>query len=197
MTKTTVTTTTTACLIGYARVSTGDQTTDQQVDALRSAGCQEVYIEEAMSGSTTSRPQLDRCLQALEPGDTLVVKRLDRLGRSMPHLVSTVHDLAARGIGFNSLEEGINTATAAGELILHIFASLAQFERRLTIERTRDALQAKKRRGEPLGRRPALTPSMVATARKMVAEGESPSRVAHILRVSRSTIYRSLDHAAL
>jgi len=176
--------------IGYARVSTGDQTTNQQVDALRAAGCTEVYTDDGISGSTTSRPALDRCLAALQPGDTLVVKRLDRLGRSMPHLVATVHGLAARGVTFRSLDESIATGTATGDLVLNIFASLASFERALICERTRDALAAKRRRGEPLGRPFRLKPSQVAAAQEMRAAGHNIAHIAHVLECSTDTIRR-------
>jgi len=141
----------------------------------------------------TSRNGLDAVMAALRPGDTLVVARLDRLGRSMPHLVATVHELAARGIGFKSLAESIDTTSAAGRLVLHIFASLADFERELIRERTRDALAAKKRRGEPVGRRRALSPSRVDAAREMLESGHGAAHVARILKVGRSTLYRALS----
>jgi DNA invertase Pin-like site-specific DNA recombinase len=112
---------------------------------------------------------LDACLASLAPGDTLVVVRLDRLGRSMPHLVATVHDLVDRGIGFGSLTGAIDTTTPTGRLVLHIFAALAGFERELIRERTRDALAAKQRRGEKLGRPNALTPAQLAATRKLLA----------------------------
>jgi DNA invertase Pin-like site-specific DNA recombinase len=134
-------------------------------------------------------------MAALRPGDTLVVARLDRLGRSMPHLVATVHELAARGVGFKSLAESIDTTSAAGRLVLHFFASLADFERELIRERTRDALAAKKRRGEPVGRRRALSPSRVDAAREMLESGHGAAHVARILKVGRSTLYRALSAA--
>jgi DNA invertase Pin-like site-specific DNA recombinase len=143
----------------------------------------------------TSRNGLDAVMAALRPGDTLVVARLDRLGRSMRHLVATVHELAARGIGFKSLAESIDTTSAAGRLVLHIFASLADFERELIRERTRDALAAKKRRGEPVGRRRALSPSRVDAAREMLESGHGAAHVARILKLGRSTLYRALSVA--
>jgi DNA invertase Pin-like site-specific DNA recombinase len=182
---------TTSSYIGYARVSTGEQTLDAQRDALKAAGCTQIFTD-VVSGSTTTRTGLDAALEALSAGDTLVVARLDRLGRSMPHLVATVHELADRGVGFKSLAESIDTTSAAGKLVLHMFAALAAFERDLIRERTRDALAAKKRRGEPIGRRHALSPSRVEAARKMLADGESHSHVARVLRVGRSTLYRAL-----
>ena len=118
-------------LIGYARVSTADQDLQLQLDALKEAGCDQLFEDKA-SGARTKRPGLDACVTALKPGDTLVVWRLDRLGRSMPHLVSLVEELLGNGIGFRSLLDGaIDTTTASGELMFHIFSSLAQFERRL------------------------------------------------------------------
>ena len=178
-------------LIGYCRVSTDEQTLDQQKDALRAAGCVEIY-EDVISGATTSRAGLGAVIAVLQPGDTLVVVRLDRLGRSMPHLVATVHDLADRDIGFKSLAESIDTTSAAGRLVLHIFASLADFERELIRERTRDALQAKKRRGERLGRKPALNSARLQAARTMLDAGFNVGHVARVLKVGRSTLYRVL-----
>lgn len=125
-------------LIGFARVSTGEQTLDAQKDGLRAAGCVEIFSDVA-SGAKNDRTGLEAAMAALRPGDTLVVVRLDRLGRSMPHLVATVHELAARSVGFRSLAESIDTTSAAGRLVLHIFASLADFERELIRERTREA----------------------------------------------------------
>lgn len=183
-------------LIGYARVSTDDQSTDAQVDALRSAGCERVFTDHGVSGATITRPNLNACLAALAEGDVLVVVRLDRLGRTMGHLVTTVEGLAERGVGFRSLSESIDTTTATGRLVLNIFAALAAFERDLVRERTTAALQAKKRRGEKLGRPFALTPSQVKAAKKMIDCGESASHVARVLRVDRSTIYRALSKIA-
>lgn len=177
--------------VGYARVSTGDQTLDAQIDALKGAGCDAVYSD-VISGSTTERSGLDKALSALREGDTLVVARLDRLGRSMPHLVSTVHQLAECGVGFRSLAESIDTASAAGRLVLHVFASLADFERDLIRERTRAALAAKKRRGERVGRRPVLSPSRLGAARELIEAGHGVAHVSRILKVGRSTLYRAL-----
>jgi DNA invertase Pin-like site-specific DNA recombinase len=186
---------TTASYIGYARVSTGEQTLDAQRDALCAAGCTQIF-EDVISGATTARSGLDGALAALSAGDTLVVARLDRLGRSMPHLVATVHELADRGVGFKSLAEAIDTTSAAGRLVLHIFASLADFERELIRERTREALAARKRRGEHIGRRPVLTSLQVAEVRKMVGRGDSPSHVARLFGCGIATVYRALKGAA-
>jgi DNA invertase Pin-like site-specific DNA recombinase len=183
---------TTPSYLGYARVSTGEQTLDAQKDALRAAGCLEIFSDIA-SGAKTDRTGLEAAIASLKEGDTLVVARLDRLGRSMPHLVATVHELAARGVGFKSLAESIDTTSAAGRLVLHIFASLADFERELIRERTREALAAKKRRGEPVGRRRALSPSRVSAAREMLESGHGAAHVARILKVGRSTLYRAIS----
>ena len=134
-------------LIGYARVSTAEQDLQLQLDALDKTGCDEIFEDKA-SGARAKRPGLDACVGALESGDTLVVWRLDRLGRSMPHLVGLVEELLGKGIGFRSLQDGaIDTTTASGELMFHIFSSLAQFERRLIQERTQAGLAAARARG--------------------------------------------------
>ena len=157
-------------LIGYARVSTGDQDPQLQLDALKKTGCDEadIYTDKA-SGARASRPGLDACLAALEPGDTLVVWRLDRLGRSMPHLVSLVEELLGKGIGFRSLLDGaIDTTTASGELMFNIFSSLAQFERRLIQERTQAGLAAARARGRLGGRKPiSSNDPRVVTAKRL------------------------------
>jgi DNA invertase Pin-like site-specific DNA recombinase len=143
-------------LIGNARVSTTDQDLSLQLDALQRAGCHpdQIFCDTA-SGARTTRPGLEACVQALAPGDTLVVWRLDRLGRSMPHLVTMIAALLERQVGFRSLCDGaIDTTTASGELVFHIFSALAQFERRLIQERTRAGLAAARARGKKGGRKP-------------------------------------------
>jgi DNA invertase Pin-like site-specific DNA recombinase len=183
--------------VGYARVSTEEQRTDSQRDQLTQAGCTLVFSDDGVSGSLASRPQFDRCLEQLERGDTLVVVRLDRLGRSMSHLVATVEELAERGVGFRSLSEAIDTTTSTGRLVLGIFASLAQFERDLIRERTRAALAAKKRRGEKLGRPRALTPRQIDAARELLERrGQNVGEVARLFRVDRATLYRALARSA-
>jgi DNA invertase Pin-like site-specific DNA recombinase len=183
-------------LIGYARVSTADQTTRPQLDALRAAGCAEVF-EDVLSGSLDDRDGLQTCLDELHAGDTLVVARLDRLGRSMPHLVSTVHGLAARGVGFRSLAESIDTTSATGRLVLHMFAALADFERGLIVERTKASLTAKRLRGEPVGRRRVLKPVQVAAARRMLERGEGVAHAARVLGCGRATLYRALGSESM
>ncbi|MEX3612399.1 MAG: recombinase family protein [Burkholderia sp.] len=181
----------TGCLkIGYARVSTDDQNLDQQRDALHAAGCTQVYEEKA-SGSRSSRPELEHAIKALRPGDTLVVQRLDRLGRSLPDLVKVVTGLKALGIAFESLAERIETNSAAGELVFHIFASLAQFERQLIRERTQAGLKAARARGRKGGRKPKLGAKEIREIGILLADPKmTVSDVAARYQVSRTTIYK-------
>ena len=182
--------------IGYARVSTDDQNPDLQTDALAAAGCARVFVDHA-SGAKASRPELDRLLDHLRPGDVLTVWRLDRLGRSMKHLVDLVDDLAARGVGFRSLTENIDTTTAGGTLVFGIFAALAQFERSLIIERTNAGLRAARARGRVGGRPRALSPAQVAMARELWVGGRHTAQdIATTLEVSVATIYRAVRSAA-
>lgn len=183
-------------LIGYARVSTDDQNPALQLDALRSAGATEVFEDKGISGATRERPGLRKALAALQSGDVLVVWRLDRLGRSLGDLISLIAGLKERGCGFRSITESIDTTTASGELVFHVFGAMAQFERSLGIERTRAGLQAAKHRGAKLGRKPALTKRQVEHARQLIEQGESPPAVAKTLEVSRSTLWRALSAAA-
>ena len=179
-------------LIGYARVSTDDQTPALQLDALRQAGAAEVFEDVGVSGASRDRPGLRRALAALQAGDVLVVWRLDRLGRSLGDLISLVSGLKERGCGLLSITEAIDTSTPGGELVFHVFGAMAQFERSLGIERTRAGLAAAKQRGKMLGRKPALTPGQVAHAQKLIEGGEPPPVVAKSLSVSRSTLWRAL-----
>lgn len=179
-------------LIGYARVSTDDQTPALQLDALRSAGAVEVFEDLGMSGATRARPGLVAALSALQAGDVLVVWRLDRLGRSLGDLIELVNTLKAKGCGLRSLTEALDTSTAGGELVFHVFGAMAQFERSLGIERTRAGLAAAKHRGAKLGRKPYLTVRQVEHARQLIDAGESPPAVANSLNVSRSTLWRAL-----
>lgn len=177
--------------IGYARVSTIDQNPNAQCDALKLAGCEKI-ITEKISGASVKRPKLEKLLRSLNSGDVLTVWRLDRVGRSLPHLLDVVGDLKARGVGFQSLNETIDTTTANGELIFHLFASMAQFERSLIVERTQAGLVAAKKRGVRLGRPLALKTAQIKHARKLIDSGERPSAVAGSLGVDRSTLYRAL-----
>lgn len=183
-------------LVGYARVSTADHNPALQLDALLGAGCQRLFTDEGVSGGAKRRPQLDQALAVLQPDDVLAVWRLDRLGRSLSHLIELIHDLGTRGIGFRSLSEGIDTTSAQGKLMLHILGALAEFERALIAERTRAGLTAAKRRGAKLGRRPKLSEDQIAHAKRLIDTGESPSRVAKTLGVSPATLYRAIPAGA-
>ena len=181
-------------LIGYARVSTAEQDLQLQLDALNKAGCVKVFEDKA-SGARTKRPGLDACVAVLQSGDTLVVWRLDRLGRSMPHLVGLVEELLDQGIGFRSLQDGaVDTTTASGELTFHIFSSLAQFERRLVQERTHAGLSAARARGRLGGRRPvrADDPRVVTAKRLHQDHRLSINQICKTLGISRPTFYRYL-----
>ncbi len=183
-------------LIGYARVSTGEQDVQLQLDALKKAGCDEehIFVDKA-SGARSDRPGLDACLSLLQSGDTLVVWRLDRLGRSMSHLVTMVEGLLSKKIGFRSLCDGvIDTTTASGELMFNIFSALAQFERRLIQERTQAGLSAARARGRTGGRKP-ISPDdpRVKTAKLMHKNRDiSINQICETLKISRPTFYRYL-----
>lgn len=179
-------------LIGYARVSTDDQNASLQQDALKAEGCVKVFTDQA-SGTLASRPQLDRMLDQLRPGDVVVVWRLDRLGRSLKNLIALVEDLAEKGVGFRSLTENIDTTTNGGKLVFHIFGALAEFERTLIRERTMAGLAAARARGRVGGRPPTMTPEKVKVARQMYDSREhTVEAIAKTLGVSRKTIYRHL-----
>src|SRR5215211_9054805 len=181
--------------IGYARVSTGEQTLDLQLDALQKAGCDRLSTETA-SGAKADRPVLAEVLAYLRAGDTLVVWRLDRLGRSLPHLIETLTDLANRGIGFKSLTEQIDTTTPGGKLVFHVLGALAEFERDLTRERTHAGLAAARARGRIGGRPKALTdPKQVALAQALYTGGRHDiATICKTLGISRATLYRYIDH---
>ena len=177
--------------IGYARVSTDDQKLDLQKDALSKAGCVDVYEEKVSGKSTTDRPVLDYCLRALSAGDSLVVWRLDRLGRSLPDLVRIVTELESKGITFESLTEKIETGSATGKLVFHVFAALAEFERNIIRERTQAGLAAARARGRKGGRKPALGEKQVREIRLLLADPKTRvSDVAARYGVSRATLYK-------
>ena len=181
-------------LFGYARVSTDDQDLSLQIDALQQHGIPKTAIfMDKVSGAKTERPGLTKCLESLTSGDILVVWRLDRLGRSMRHLITLVEDLRSKGIGFRSLNEGaIDTTCASGELIFNIFSALAQFERRLIQERTKAGLAAARARGRHGGRpRVTAAEAKVVLAKKLNADKTLDiDDVCKTLRISRSTFYR-------
>lgn len=177
-------------LIGYARVSTADQSLELQKDALIAAGCEKV-ITDVVSGVAATRPGLNEALEYARKGDTLVVWRLDRLGRSLKDLIETVNALHARGIGFKSLQEQIDTTTSGGKLVFHVFGALAEFEREVIRERTQAGLQAARARGRKGGRPPSMDKKKVAMAKKLLAdESTRVVDVCTVLKVSRSTLYR-------
>lgn len=179
-------------LIGYARVSTQDQTLDLQTDALIRAGCEKIFTD-TMSGARLERPGLQEAMNHLRAGDILVVWRLDRLGRTLKHLIATVTDLSEQGIGFKSLQENMDTTTSGGKLIFHIFGALAEFEREIIKERTNAGLQAARARGR-FGGRPSIQsrdPKKVALAKKLYADRTMPvQEICETLHIGRSTLYR-------
>src|SRR4051812_3645060 len=177
-------------LIGYARVSTDDQNLDLQRDALKQAGCEDIFTDR-ISGTKDNRPGLTVALSHLRTGDTLVVWRLDRLGRSLRHLIDTVTDLQERGIGFKSLQESIDTTTSGGKLVFHIFGALAEFEREIIRERTQAGLQSARSRGRTGGRPKALSDKKAAMARQLYQDRtHSIDEICKILGISRTTFYR-------
>ena len=177
-------------LIGYARVSTHDQTLNLQLDALKAAGCTRIF-EDHISGTKTERVGLQDAMSHLREGDTLVVWRLDRLGRSLKHLIETITDLQERGIGFKSLQENIDTTSPGGKLIFHVFGALAEFERDLIRERTQAGLEAARSRGRVGGRPKALSQSKAELARRMYADrNNSVNEICKTLGISRMTLWR-------
>lgn len=177
-------------LIGYARVSTPDQRLDLQIDALRDAGCAHIFQDHGVSGGVQHRLGLDAALSELMRGDTLVVYKLDRLGRSVLHLADLITRLEARGVQFCSLTEGIDTATPGGKLVFHVFGAVAEFSRSLIRENTRAGLAAARERGVRLGRPPSMSSQDVVVAHRLVSEGRSVAAVARRLGVSESTLRR-------
>ncbi len=179
-------------LVGYARVSTQDQKPALQRDALTATGCEKLF-EETASGAQRDRPQLQAAIDYMRAGDTLVVWKLDRLARSMKQLIETVEGLDARGIGFRSLTEAIDTTTPGGKLVFHIFGALAEFERSIIRERTKAGLASARARGRLGGRPPALSPEDLAAARALLSDPEiTVDAVARRLGVAPSTLYRHL-----
>jgi DNA invertase Pin-like site-specific DNA recombinase len=176
-------------MIGYARVSREDQVLELQLDALRKAGCEKIY-QDKMSGSKASRPGLDQALEVLREGDTLVVWKLDRAGRSIKNLIELTQNLANKGIGFKSLTDSIDTSTPSGRFFFHMMASLAQMERELTIERTNAGLAVARAAGRIGGRPEKMTGSKITAAKTLLDSGVSVREVADSLEVSIPTIYR-------
>jgi DNA invertase Pin-like site-specific DNA recombinase len=176
--------------IGYARVSTGEQKMDLQLDALEEAGCERLY-QEKISGAAGSRPKLERCLEELRKDDTLVVWRLDRFGRSLKDLVSKMEALEEKDVDFVSLTEGIDTTTAQGKLTFHIFGALAEFERELGRERTMAGLRAARERGRVGGRPRALGEDDIPQVQALMQDEEvSTSDICERFGISKATLYR-------
>jgi DNA invertase Pin-like site-specific DNA recombinase len=180
-------------LIGYARVSTGDQSADLQKDALQQAGCERIFTD-TMSGWSSERPGLGKALDHARKGDTIVVWKLDRFGRSLRHLVNTVASMESRGVGFKSITESIDTTTSGGRLVCHIFAALAEFEREIIRERTKAALAAARARGRTGGRPTVMPPNRIEQAKKLLrTPGITIKEVCEMVGIGRSTLYRHVD----
>jgi len=177
--------------VGYARVSTLDQDLSLQLDALADAGCGKVF-EDRASGVQAGRAGLQAALGYVRDGEVLVVWKLDRLGRSLPHLIETVTELAKRGVGFRSLTEAIDTTTPGGRLIFHIFGALGQFERDLIQERTRAGLAAAAARGRKGRRKPAVTEEKLRRAREHIAKGLTVREAAMRVKVGKTALYEAL-----
>lgn len=177
--------------IGYARVSTGDQDTALQLDALRMAGCEKLFEDKA-SGVKTDRPGLTDAIRYARDGDTLTVWKLDRLGRSMKHLIEIITELEAKGVGFRSLTENIDTTTSGGRLVFHLFGALAQFERDLILERTHAGLRAAEERGRRGGRQAVVTPEKLTKARHHLAAGLNVREAAARLKIGKTALYEAL-----
>ena len=176
---------------GYVRVSTEEQNSDLQTQALKRAGVKKIFTDHGKGGSTLNRPALSRCLSTLQSGDTLIVWKLDRLGRSARDLINTLHDLTERGIHFKSLTEAIDTTTPIGRAMLHMAALLAELERGIITERTRAGVKAAKKRGVKFGRKPQMSPQQIAHAQELRDAGRGESEIMALLRVSRSTLWRN------
>lgn len=181
--------------IGYARVSTQDQNLDMQIEALTTAGCTKIFHEKT-SGSRAERPEFTKVRGMLREGDTLVVWKLDRLGRSVKNLVDLVAELHKQGVQFKSLTDAIDTATPSGRFFFHVMASLAQMERELTVERTRAGLETARKLGRKGGRKRRMTDSKIESAKRLLANGVPPRDVALNLSVSIPTLYRWIPAAA-
>ena len=177
--------------IGYARVSTGEQDLALQLDALKEAGCKLVF-QDLASGARTDRPGLAEALAYVREGDVLIVWKLDRLGRSLPHLIETVTRLEQRGVGLRSLTEQIDTTTPAGRLIFHVFGALGQFERDLIRERTRAGLAAAVARGRKGGRKPVVTGEKLERAKALIDQGLNVREAAIRLKIGKSALYEAL-----
>lgn len=182
--------------IGYARVSTADQNLDAQIDALKAAGCEKIFQDKA-SGKLTKRPGLDSALEYLRPGDVLVITKLDRLSRSLKHLLDISAMLRERGIDLMVITQGIDTSTIGGRLYFNILASIGEFQREMIVENTKEGLEAARARGRKGGRKPVMTAEKSAVARQMYdSKQHTMDAIAKTLGVSRASIYRTLGEDA-
>jgi DNA invertase Pin-like site-specific DNA recombinase len=179
-------------IIGYARVSLDEQNPDLQINALRAAGAERLYVDQA-TGATMSRPELSRALEEAQAGDVFAVWRLDRLGRSLPDLITQVNQLAERGIEFRSLTETIDTTSPGGRLVFHVFGAVAQFEREILIDRTKAGLAAARASGKKVGRPRLVTRERAGTARELRDAGMTLRGIATHMRVSQATVARLLE----
>lgn len=180
--------------IGYARVSTDDQNLDLQIDALQKVQCEKIYTEYASGKSTKLRPELESCLKSLRAGDTLIVWRLDRLGRSLSDLVNIVTELEAMKVGFESINDKIDTTTPSGNFIFHLFGALAEYERKIISERTKAGINAARARGRLGGRPVKLSKEQLAMAKSLIEANQSSiESIAKQFHVSRATLYRRLE----
>jgi DNA invertase Pin-like site-specific DNA recombinase len=178
-------------LIGYARVSTDDQKTSLQLDELNKAGCEKIFQDEGYSGAKFKRPGLTNLLEHMRKGDTVVVWKLDRLGRGLRDLIELMNTFESKGIGFKSITEGIDTTTTTGRLVFHIFASLAEFERELIKERTMAGLKAARARGKLGGRPPKISPEQKEMIKKMHADITIPiDQILKTFQISKTTLYK-------
>ena len=183
--------------IGYARVSTQDQNLDLQNDALKAAGCENIYTDK-MSGAKTERPGLEKIMSFIRKGDPLVVWKLDRLGRSLKHLIQVMNQLEERGIYFKSVQESLDTSTPGGKLIFHVFGALAEFERDIIRERTMAGLAAARARGRKGGRPRKLSKKQVEMAKKLISDPTIPiADICKTLGISKATLYRYLKKGKL
>jgi DNA invertase Pin-like site-specific DNA recombinase len=181
--------------IGYSRISTTDQSSDSQRDALLRANVDDVYLD-TFTGTKASRPEMDKMKALLRSGDTIIITRLDRLGRSAKDLLNLVSELDSLGVNLMVLEQNINTSTPDGKLFFTMIAAFAEFERSIMRARTMDGLASARARGRTGGRKPSLSRMKISTAIKMYSEGTPISQIAEVLGVSRPTIYRALENVA-
>jgi DNA invertase Pin-like site-specific DNA recombinase len=186
--------------IGYARVSTRGQNDDSQIDELKAAGCDRIFIDHGVTGKLASRPELGRALDYLREGDTFVITRLSRAMRSLKHLITLAEDLKERGVDLVVLKQGIDTTTPQGRLVFHLMGAIDEFQRELIVEGTREGLEAARARGRKGGAKPKLTPAQAKLALEMYDRKGPDGKRAHtvadiasILRVSRPTVYRYIE----